>query len=166
MAPFIFGVVGWPIIGKVNLLDALMPELRRRGYRIGSLRPYPEGATAGETGIWRYQLDGAASALFMVPGRMAPEREGDWQELEQWSEMVGGVDLILAEGFPGAHWPKLEVYEGTRGPLLSHGDPWLVAVVGHIKPRYCPVPFFMPDEIERIVDMMEATRSLGSVARR
>lgn len=164
MRPHVFGIAGWPGVGKTALIERLVPELQARGFRVGALREATEPArtTLYKADLWRYEQAGITAVALVSPpsghhfdGTAVPRPQ-------EWLELLPDVDLVLAEGFRSAPWPKLEVY-GRRGPLWSSGDPWLVAVVGMDRPASITLPWFRPDEPKRIVDAIENTRALGLV---
>lgn len=166
MPPYVFCVAGRTGTGKTTLVERLLPELVRRGYRVGTLIHDPRGFKANQAGqnTWGHCSAGAVATLIMGPERMALLRQDVPPATEQLIPLLGAVDLVLADGLPEAAWPKLEMHPGT-GPLVCTGDPWLVAVAGPKQPRGCPVPWYHWDEIIQIAHVIENARSLGLAGR-
>ena len=114
--------------GKTTVLEKLLAELTRRGYRVGTMKNDHHGFEMDTPGkdTWRHKRAGAAGTLICGPGRIGlvldvpegPERPG-------LAELAGryfqDMDLVLAEGFSGADAPKIEVFrpEAHATPLLS-----------------------------------------------
>lgn len=149
MQPYVFGIMGVSGQDRAILMERLIPELTRRGHRIGTIVEDPtEMVTAGTA---RYRRAGAVSSVIAGPGPMEPDR---------LIALLGDVTLVLAEGFANQQWPKLEVHGGS-GSLAFQKDPWLVAVAGPAQPRACPTPWYHWDEIPQIANVIENASSLG-----
>ncbi len=166
MPPYVFGIAGWSKTGKTTMVERLLLELARRGRRVGTLKHDVHGFEADHPGkdSWRHRSAGSAATIIVGPDQMALFRQGPPSDPEQLIPMLGEVDLVLAEGFKRASWPKLEIHRGS-GPLACADDPWLVAVAGPEQPRSCPVPWYHWDEIAEIVNVIENARSLGLAGR-
>lgn len=160
--PYIFGIAGWSGAGKTTMVERLLPELVRRGYRVGTIQHDLHGGEAGRPGqgIQRHRTAGAVATVRIGPDQMLLFRQGSPPPPEELAFLLGEVDLVLAEGFRGAAWPKLEVHRGS-GPLACAGDPWLMAVAGPRQPRRCPAPWYHWDEIVQIAHVIENARALG-----
>jgi len=166
VAPNVFGLCGWSKAGKTTLIERLVPELVHRGHRVGTLKHDVHGFLADTPGTdsWRHAAAGAIATLIAGPDGLALQRHGPPPPPEFLVGLLGDVDLVLAEGFKGAPWPKLELHRGT-GPLACPDDPWLVAVAGPVQPLHCPVPWYHWDEIGAIIDLVENIYSLRLKAR-
>lgn len=162
MQPYVFGIIGLSGTDTAILVERLIPELVRRGHRIGTLREDAGERNTGEA--WRYHHAGATSSVVAGPSRTALLRSGPSPEPSTLLPLLGDVDLVLVEGFFKEKWPKLEVHRGI-GPLACLGDPWLVAVAGPVQPRGCPAPWYHWDEVSQIANAIENASSLGRIAR-
>ena len=75
---------------------------------------------------------------------------------------LDALDLVLAEGFKGAPFPKIEVHRPALGhPLLAAGDPDIIAVAadGPLEPAP-PVPVLDLDDIDAVLRLVRAACAL------
>ncbi|MCB0211551.1 MAG: molybdopterin-guanine dinucleotide biosynthesis protein B [Anaerolineae bacterium] len=155
----IVSIVGKSNSGKTTLLEKLIPVLRRRGYRIGTIKhhaqtdfeiDYPGKDT------WRHYEAGAEAVLISAPGKMALiERSSDTvPPVIELAQRIKEVDLILTEGFKSDTTPKIEVVRAARSqaPVCVVED--LTALVTDI-PFDLALPCFGLDDIEPLADFIE-----------
>ena len=106
----ILGVAGWSGSGKTTLIEALLPELRRRGLRTAVIKHDGHDFAIDQQGkdSWRFTQAGAeVTALFSdTPAVIWENRPLRPAEV---AGRITGVDLILVEGCKDADWPKLLV---------------------------------------------------------
>lgn len=160
MVPVV-SIVGRSGSGKTTLIEALVPKLTARGYRVATIKHDVHGFEIDREGkdSWRHKQAGAAVVVLSSPRRIAVvmEVEREWDPAEMGMFWMGGVDLVLTEGYKGASFPKIEVNLTRDGePWLCEGDSSLEAVVSNQSP--CPplaVPFFLSHEVERLADWLE-----------
>lgn len=160
MTPIV-SIVGKSNSGKTTLLEKLIPALRRRGYRVGTIKhhahadfeiDYPGKDT------WRHYQAGAEAVLISAPGKMALIERSP-ATVPPVTELAGrltNVDLVLTEGFKLDAAPKIEVVRAARSrqPLCAPAD--LVALVTDL-PLDLAVPRFGLDETEALADFIEHT---------
>lgn len=134
----VVGFVGASGSGKTTLLTAVLPELRRAGLRVAVLKHAHHGFEMDRPGkdTWRAREAGAAQVLIASRHRWAllTELEGDFEE-PPFGELLGRfdrgrIDLVLAEGFAGECYPKIEVHRPALGepPRCWPRDPNVIAV--------------------------------------
>lgn len=157
MQPSIFGIIGLSGQDRALLMERLIPELIRRGHRVGTILEDPANAAVDD--VNRYRRAGAVASVITDPNRTTLMRSGPSSDLPGLISLLGDVTLVLAEGFSDRKWPKLEVY-GGRGPLAYCKDPWLVAVAGPSQPRGCPTPWYHWDEVIQIANVIENAQPL------
>ncbi len=138
--------IGLPVIGfvapsgtgKTTLLRRLVPLLAARGLRVGYLKHAHHRFDLDRPGKDSYELRaaGARATLLASAGRWALQVENqDPGRDPELAELLGrfppgSLDLVLAEGFKYADYPKIEVYRAAvGGPPLYPGDPHIIAVV-------------------------------------
>jgi molybdopterin-guanine dinucleotide biosynthesis protein B len=149
--------VGWSGAGKTRLLERLLPELRRRGHKVGYLKSDVHGFDMDREGKDTYRLfeSGAERVAIASPTEGALRfrlQEKDARAL--LAEHFRGCDLVLVEGFRGSDLPKVEVTSGE--PAVRAGDPTLVAVVAD-GPDPRPVPRFAHSDVEGLARLVEET---------
>lgn len=129
--PPILCIVGQKAVGKTTLIERLVPELSRRGYRVATAKRPPhhfEFDVEGKDSFRHFQA-GAEATLVYGEDRLALVRRHDGlPDLEALvAELLGDYDLVLAEGHKRAALPKIEVFRtGTHPRPLYQGQPeWL-----------------------------------------
>ena len=155
----IVSIVGYSGSGKTTLVEKLIPELRKRGLRVATIKHNRHGFEVDREGkdSWRHRRAGAALTVLASPGKVAvmADTEGDPGLGELGERFVRDVDVILAEGFKKNPYPKIEVWRKAQGKeFLSRGDRALVAVAGD-DPGGLAAPRFDLDDIAGIVDLIE-----------
>lgn len=127
-------IVGLKNAGKTTLLLDLLPELQRRGYRVGTIKHSPHGHTLDTPGkdSFRHREAGASPSAFVTASGTAlyldiASGENPYQAL---APHYRGCDLVLVEGDLSASGPRIEVWREELGrPPLSMEHPGIAAVV-------------------------------------
>jgi molybdopterin-guanine dinucleotide biosynthesis protein MobB len=120
--PLVISVVGTSGVGKTTLVERLVPELRARGLRVGTVKHASHGFIADRTGSdsWRHQQAGADSTLLVGPEGAAvflaahvAHPDGGDDARSNIARMVAAhlhfVDVVLAEGYAPIHDLLIEV---------------------------------------------------------
>jgi molybdopterin-guanine dinucleotide biosynthesis adapter protein len=154
----IVSIVGYSNSGKTTLIEKMIPELKRRGFRVATIKHNRHGFEIDHEGkdSWRHRRAGATLTVLASPGKAAviADTEGDLSLEELADRFIDGVDVILTEGFKKNPHPKIEVYRKPLGrEFISRGDPSLLAVAGD-----CPEGVFVPcyglDDIAGLADVI------------
>ncbi|MBS0561604.1 MAG: molybdopterin-guanine dinucleotide biosynthesis protein B [Proteobacteria bacterium] len=129
----VLGVVGWSGAGKTTLLERLLPELRRAGLTVSTVKHAHAGFDMDRPGkdSYRHRAAGAREVLVAGAGRWALLHELDGPEpvLPDLLARLAPVDLVLVEGFKAHPYPKLEVYRPALGkPPIWPEQPDVLAV--------------------------------------
>lgn len=149
-------VIGHHGAGKTTLICQLLPILRARGYRVGTVKhvgPEVEPDTPGKD-TFRHREAGAARVLLYSP-RLAAlfwDHPGDPVE-EYIARYMNDLDLVILEGFKSSAFPKIEVYRS--GEPLAGRIPVLAVVTD--RPARVPdgTPVLPPDP-ELVTDFIES----------
>ncbi len=77
--PQIICIVGRSQSGKTTLIEKLIPELKRRGYRIGTIKHSHHIFDFDKTGkdSWRHKDAGAETVIVVSPGKIAMVKNDD-----------------------------------------------------------------------------------------
>lgn len=155
MVPVI-AVVGKSGSGKTTLLTHLIPELKRRGYRVGAIKHshHPFEFDRRGKDSWRLFQAGAEGVAFSSSSQVAVLR-GVKAELtldELIALYFGKVDLVLVEGYKEAPLPKIEVVR-HREALFSSKEQ-LLAVVGEGGAPGLDVPRFSAEDVQGLADLV------------
>lgn len=154
----IITIVGKSDSGKTTLLEKLIAELVRRGYRIGTVKHAHDGFEMDKKGkdSRRHREAGAHATLVISEDKIAMVRNDCASYIEKMQTYLLDVDIILAEGFKRQRLPKIEVFRtnsGHKEPLCM-GDDTLIAFV--TDSAYRPdVPVFGLEDIGLLADFIE-----------
>jgi len=157
--PPVITFIGKPDSGKTTLLEKLIPELRRRGYRIGTIKHHVHAFEMDKPGkdTWRHKQAGASTVALSSPTGLGLIRDvpGDLSIEELVGRYYGDTDLVITEGYKRLGLPKIEVFRSALHgePLPDRDDTW-VAMVSDIK-DITDIPCFGLDDISELADFLE-----------
>lgn len=142
---YILGIAGYSGSGKTTLIEALLPELRRRGLSVSVIKQSHHDIAMDTPGkdSWRHRAAGAQEVILTTPHRFMLVHElGGAPEpgLDDLAARLAPCDLVLAEGFRHAALPKIEVWRTANGkPWLHPADPQVIAIASDA-PAPAPTP--------------------------
>jgi formylmethanofuran dehydrogenase subunit E len=157
--PKVLLIVGYKKVGKTTLIEKLIPELTRRGYRVGTVKhhhsDFPFSVDAVGTDSWRPRQAGAVSVSLATPTAIATFRDGASSiTLDQLVSGLAGTDIVLVEGFHEEARAKIEILSDRNDERLCKMDGNLLAIVAPTL-RQTAVPAFAPSEIKPLADLIE-----------
>ena len=155
----IVSIIGKSDSGKTTLIERLIPEIKRRGYRIATVKHDTHSFEIDREGkdSYRHKKAGAAISLISSPEKVAviADVDRDMNLSELRDQFVSNVDLIISEGYYRDSQPKIEVFRGAaHGEPLCTKDDNLVAFVSDV-PFDKGVPCFNLNDIKGIADFIE-----------
>jgi len=155
----ILSIVGKSDSGKTTLIEKLVPELTRRGYRIGTVKHDIHGFEVDREGkdSWRHKQAGAHSVVISSPTKAAlirdVERDMNLEEIRE--KLIRDVDLIVSEGFKKDVQPKVEVFRKEKHKkLLCTKKDNLAAIASNRKFRV-GVPCFDLEDTRGLANFIE-----------
>jgi molybdopterin-guanine dinucleotide biosynthesis protein B len=100
VAPRAVAVVGFKAAGKTRVVEALVSELTRRGYQVGTLKHTADDQPLDKAGTdtWRHAEAGAVSSAIISDKRTAIFLKRA-MNLHRTADALGEVDFIIMEGF-------------------------------------------------------------------
>lgn len=161
--PPVIAFVGRPDCGKTTLLEKLLPELNRRGLKVGTIKHHVHAFEMDREGkdTWRHKRAGARVVALSSPTGLGVVRDTDHDPavLELLDRYFYDVDLVLAEGYKHTDLPKIEVFRGSvhAAPLPDRDETWL-AMVSDRRP-VGDLPWFGLDDIIPLADFLVARLS-------
>lgn len=166
--PSIVALVGQSGSGKTTLLEKLIPELKRRGYRVGTIKHHRHAVDIDYEGkdSWRHARAGAATVVLASPERIALVKQltVEMTAEEMRRQFFQDVDVILAEGYKGATIPKIEIFRSQVGAApICLSDPMLRALVSDQK--FQGVPCFGLEDVSGLADFLEAHQFFTDVSK-
>jgi molybdopterin-guanine dinucleotide biosynthesis protein B len=155
----IISIVGKSDSGKTTLIEKLVPELVRRGYRIATVKHDIHGFEVDREGkdSWRHKQAGAHTVVISSPNKVALIRdvEKDLPLEEVREKLIQDVDLILSEGYKKDVQPKIEIFrKEMHQELLCRKEDHLVAVVSN-RSFDIGIPCFDLDDMKGLSDFIE-----------
>ena len=155
--PQIICIVGRSQSGKTTLIEKLIPLLKDRGYKIGTIKHSHHIFDFDKTGkdSWRHRDAGAETVIIASAGKIAMVKNDDQGTLDGLQKYFDDMDLVITEGYKGEARPKIEVVRAARhADVLLKADSHLVAVVSDINFRL-KVPVFNLEDIDGLADFIE-----------
>ena len=159
MTPPVFIVVGHSGAGKTTLVERLLPELKRRGLRLATIKHAHHRVELDHQGkdSWRYTQAGAALSMLVTADALQLVANAvDRRDPEQLAErFLGEADLVLAEGFSHSPGAKIEVLRRAcaKRPRCAVGD-GLIALVSDMDEIYPQLPHFALDDVVGLADFL------------
>ena len=155
----IVSIVGKSDSGKTTLIEKLVPELWRRGYRVATVKHDVHGFEVDREGkdSWRHKKAGAHTVVISSPLKVAVIRDADHDaDLNEIRDRyIRDVDLILSEGFKRNSQPKIEVSRKEKHrDLLCTKEDNLLAIASD-QPFEIGVPCLDINDAPGLVDLIE-----------
>jgi len=154
-------IVGKSDAGKTTLLEKLIPEMVRRGYRVGTVKHDVHGFDIDHKGkdSWRHKQAGAATVVVSSPSKVAMIRDVPAEEPLRClvEKYFRDRDIVLTEGFKKENMPKVEIFrKSVHQEPLCRDDEHLVALVSDTNADL-GVPCFPLDDIKGLADFLVKT---------
>jgi molybdopterin-guanine dinucleotide biosynthesis protein B len=153
----IVSFVGRSNSGKTTLIERIIPELVRAGYRVATVKHAGHGFDLDTEGkdSWRHKRAGASSVVVVSKGSLAMFSDvSDQLKVEEVRDrfLDATYDLIIAEGWKSEGYPKIIVVRDQVGeiPFSPEG---LLAVVSD-KPLDVPVPVLHLDDVAGVAALL------------
>lgn len=155
----IVSIVGKSNSGKTTLIEKLIPELMKRGYKVATIKHNVHGFDIDHEGkdSWRHKKAGAQTTVIASADRVAliEDLDHDHSLDEIRDKYIKGADIILSEGFKGNPFPKIEIFRSElKRELLCKKEDNLLAVVSDVI-LDIGVPCLDINDITGIADLIE-----------
>jgi molybdopterin-guanine dinucleotide biosynthesis protein B len=159
MAVPVITIVGQSGSGKTRFMESLIAELKRRGYRIGTLKHHSHpGFEIDQAGkdSWRHARAGSHHVVVAAPDKIAAYRLLERELcLDEILPQFDDVDLVLVEGYREAGKPSIEIVRGAHREDLISPVERLLALITE-KAFDLRVPQFKPGDLLPMADRIEA----------
>ncbi len=153
----IVSIVGKSDAGKTTLIEKLVPELKRRGYRVATIKHDAHQFEIDHPGkdSYRHFHAGADWTLIGSPAKVALIRRLDRElTLDELAALITDVDLILTEGYKREARCRIEVSRGAHTTELISQPEELLAIAADY-PIELGVPTFDLNDSAGLVDLIE-----------
>ena len=125
--PVIISVVGNSGSGKTTLLVKLVRELKKRNYKVGTIKHAHHGFEIDKKGkdSYEHKKAGADAVMLVGPKAIAMVKDQPDSTLSDLEIYFSDMDVVLVEGFKRESNPKIEVFRSKKGvePLAYQGKP-------------------------------------------
>ncbi|MCG6909188.1 MAG: molybdopterin-guanine dinucleotide biosynthesis protein B [Deltaproteobacteria bacterium] len=159
----IIKVVGKSNSGKTTLIEKVIPEMKKRGYRVGSVKHSHHGIEIDQPGkdSYRHKMAGADTVVVASPDEFAVLKKAKTDDLDNLEHFFTDVDLVLVEGYKRADRPQVEVFDRKR-----HEEPYALSSDNGIAGQMFAfvsdddvviegVPLFKRDQVTELCDLIE-----------
>lgn len=133
----IVSIVGKSNSGKTTLLEKIIADLVRRGYRVATIKHNRHGFNIDHEGkdSDRHKKAGAHTTVVSSPHQLALIQDVDhdhsFQEIRD--KFINDADIILTEGFKTNDYPKIEVFRSElKRELINKKEDGLIAVASDV----------------------------------
>ncbi len=156
-------IAGRADTGKTTLIEKLVPELKKRGYRVGTVKHATHGLAYDPEGkdSRRHMDAGADTVIVDAPEKLilfksVPLESDVDRALAGLQPYFHDMDIVLAEGYKRSRLPKIEVYRDTgHGGPVCIDDDMLFAIVSETNFPH-EIAQYHPEAINQIADAIEA----------
>ena len=154
-------VIGKQHVGKTTLLKLIIPRLKKKGYRVGTIKyniPYFEIDYEGKD-TYTYYLAGADVVSISSPEKLAiikrvNQRPPSIKDIMKHN--YGDVDVVLVEGYKKWQYPYIEIYSNNRQIELTdteHKNHLRIAVN---KKTESVIPAFKKNDLKNVIKFIES----------
>jgi molybdopterin-guanine dinucleotide biosynthesis protein B len=156
----VIGVAGFKNAGKTTLVEKLVTELARRGYRVSTVKHAHHSFDIDHEGrdSFRHRRAGATEVAVVSANRWAlihELREEAEPGLDDILARMGECDLIIVEGYKRDHHEKIEVRNlALDAPKLAGDDPTVVAIAANGPLAGERVPVFDRDDAATLAEFI------------
>jgi molybdopterin-guanine dinucleotide biosynthesis protein B len=151
----VISIVGKSESGKTTLIEKLIPELKKRGYRVATLKHAQEIELVEGKDDSRHLAAGAELAAVVSEHETFFRKPSSKKSaLEDALRLIGNdYDLVLCEGFKNSSNPKIEVHRTGNGLPLE--DLTSVVAIVTDEPLGTKVRQFSSNDIMGLADLIE-----------
>ena len=159
--PPIISIISKKNSGKTTLLEKLIPEMKKRGHRVGTVKHDTHGFDIDHEGkdTWRHKAAGAESVLIASPWKLSliKDTTRDMSLESLVSTYLSDLDIVLTEGYKKAQMAQVEVFRSAahKTPLHAKGESDSLIAVMSDTPVDLGVPNFDINDIGALADLIE-----------
>jgi molybdopterin-guanine dinucleotide biosynthesis protein B len=157
-SPPVICIVGRSKSGRTTLIEKLIRELKRRGYRVGTVKHHSHpGFEVDQPGkdTWRHAQAGSDHVVIAAPDKVASIRRVEHEStLDAITATMTDVDVILTEGYLRSGRHRIEVVRAARSREPICGPEELLAWATDV-PLPGGAPQFALDDAAGLVNLIE-----------
>jgi molybdopterin-guanine dinucleotide biosynthesis protein B len=163
----VIGVAGFKNAGKTTLVEKLVSELSRRGFRISTVKHAHHSFDIDHEGrdSFRHRKAGATEVAVVSAQRWAiihELHEDPEPSLDAILAKMAATDLVIVEGYKRDGHPKIEVRNlALDHPKLAEDDQTVIAIAANGVVNGEPVPVFDRDDVRNLCDFIVGKMDLS-----
>jgi molybdopterin-guanine dinucleotide biosynthesis protein B len=150
-------IVGRSGAGKTTFIEKLIPELRKMGLRVGTIKHDVHGFEMDKPGkdSWRHKKAGSVSTIISSSEKIGMVRDVDHDfTIDELLYYCTDLDIILTEGYKREKRPKVEIFRPeVHDTPLCEGDDKLLALVSD-QNQDLGVPRFGLEDVSGLADFL------------
>ncbi len=156
MPPIVF-IVGKSDSGKTTIVERLIVEFKRRGYRVATIKHEAYGFDIDKPGkdSWRHAQAGSDAVVLSSAQKLALIKNVDHEPgIAELARLIGtDFDIIIVKGFKQGKGLKIEVHRKELGELVC--DPRELVALVTDEALELDVPQFDPDDVLALAELIE-----------
>ena len=150
-------LVGRSGAGKTTFIEKLIPEIRKRGFKVGTIKHDVHGFEMDKQGkdSWRHKKAGSVSTIISSSEKIGMVKDVDHDyTIGELLYFCNDVDIILTEGYKREKRPKVEIFrpEVHDTPLCKDDDN-LIALVSD-QDQALGVPRFGLEDVSGLAEFL------------
>ena len=156
----IIGIAGYSGSGKTTLVVRLIPEIRRRGLTVSTVKHTHHNVSIDKKGSLTRNLRDAGAIDVVVAtddhwALLHEHRGAPEPSLEELAVRMKPVDILLVEGFKTHSHDKIEVHRPeAQKPLLCTDDPYIIAIATDVPLEGSALPQLDLNNVSEICDFI------------
>jgi len=151
-------IVGRSKSGKTLFIERLIPEIKKRGFRIATMKHdihdrFEMDKPGKDT--WRHKKAGSMVSIISSPKRigmiMDVDHDHDPEEILRYIDKER-IDIVIAEGYKGSSHPKIEILK-DKEDIMCRDDPNLIAIIADQRIDI-HIPQFKKNQIKEVAEFI------------
>ncbi|MBF0469063.1 MAG: molybdopterin-guanine dinucleotide biosynthesis protein B [Desulfamplus sp.] len=159
--PPVISIISKKRSGKTTFIVKLIPELKKRGYRVGTLKHDTHGFEIDHEGkdTYKHKQAGSETVVISSPWKISVIKDVS-EELtvdEIIQNYFTDMDIVITEGYKNAGKPQIEIFRSSAHTSLIYrkGEQHpLIAVASDTK-LDMDVPVYDINDIRGMADLIE-----------
>lgn len=126
--PPVISIISKKRAGKTTFIVKLIPELKKRGYRVGTLKHDTHGFEIDHEGkdTYKHKQAGSDTVVISSPWKISVIKDvGQELSIDHILESYFmDVDIVVTEGYKNANKPQIEIFRSSahKLPIYQNGE--------------------------------------------